>query len=124
MALRRTVGEEVTCLFHLLGQRESLLIYTLLLMTQILCSQICALCCVSTISTYQLTRQIEGFVYHILLSKANVTEVLFALPDSNDFSTLLEYFHNDLFCPIFRQATHKYCLTSWWSLSCCRWWEI
>lgn len=71
-----------------------------------------------------LTRQIKGFVHHKLLSKANVTEVLFALPDSNDLSTLLEYFHNDLFCPIFRQATHKNCLTSWWPLSCCRWRQI
>lgn len=53
----------------------------------------------------------------MLLSETDVTEVLLALPDGNDTSTLLKNLHDELLCGVLWQTTHKHRLTARGSLS-------
>lgn len=58
------------------------------------------------------TRQEECLVNSELLSESNVAEVLFALPDGDDFTTLAEDLDDELLGGVLRQAAHKHRLTA------------
>lgn len=58
------------------------------------------------------TGQEERLVHHVLLAESDVAEVLLALADGADITTLLEHLHNQLFCGVLWQASHKHRLAA------------
>lgn len=66
------------------------------------------------------TREIKRLVHHELLSKADVAEILLALPNGDDLPALLKHLHDDLLRAVLWQPPNKHRLTARGSLSC-RW---
>ena len=63
-------------------------------------------------SRQELTRQEESLVHRELLGESDVAEVLLALADGDDFTTLAEHLHDELLGGVLWQAAHEHCLTA------------
>lgn len=66
------------------------------------------------------TREINGFIDHILFSKTDVAEVLSTLPNGYNLSALLKNLFDDILCRVFWHASNKHCLAAWRSFPCGR----